>query len=259
MTSSVSSPPPAPPVPPDPPIDLDAINTQLADARAARIVEWAAEQFGDGLVMTSSFGAQSAVSLHLVTRVVPDIPVIFIDTGYLFPETYRFAHDLAERLKLNLKVYTPRITTGYLEAVHGKLWEQGEEGLTKYHQLVKIEPMQRALADLKVTAWIAGLRRGQTSHRANLRHVEVQDGRHKVHPILTWSTKDVHDYLKQHDLPYHPLYEKGYASIGDVHSTRPITDGEHERQGRFGGLRQECGLHVPGSAEENQSRESSGL
>lgn len=240
-------------------LDLNAVNAQLESASAQQIVRWAGETFGDGLVMTSSFGAQSAVMLHLVTSVLPDVPIIFIDTGYLFPETYRFAQQLTQRLNLNLRIYTPRLTTSHLEAIHGKLWEQGEEGLTRYHQIAKIEPMQRALKELNVTAWIAGLRRGQTDHRATLRHVETQNGQYKVHPILTWTGKEVHEYLKKHDLPYHPLVEQGYVSIGDTHSTRPVTDGEHERQGRFGGLRQECGLHLPTTAEENQSRESSGL
>ena len=251
MSSSVTSSPAQ--------IDLEAVNAQLEDASALRVVEWAAQQFESGLVMTSSFGAQSAVSLHLVTQVLPDVPVILIDTGYLFPETYKFVHELADRLNLNLKVYSPKMTAAWMEAIHGDLWNQGEQGLKQYLQIAKVEPMQRALRELNVTAWIAGLRRGQTSHRAKLRHVEVQDGRYKIHPILTWSTKDVHQYLKAHDLPYHPLYEQGYASIGDVHSTQPITADQHEREGRFGGLRQECGLHLPSSMEEDQSRESSGL
>jgi phosphoadenosine phosphosulfate reductase len=240
-------------------IDLAALAVELEQADASRIIQWAAETFGEGLVLTSSFGAQSAVMLHLVTQVVPEIPVILIDTGYLFPETYQFAHELTERLGLNLKIYTPRITTGYLEAVHGRLWEQGVEGLTRYHEIVKIEPMQRALKELKVTAWIAGLRRQQTDHRASLRAVEAQDGQYKIHPILDWTTKDVHEYLKKHDLPYHPLYAKGYKSIGDVHSTAPITGDMHERAGRFAGLKQECGLHLPKTTEENDSRLSSGL
>ncbi|MEX0745720.1 MAG: phosphoadenylyl-sulfate reductase [Phycisphaeraceae bacterium] len=240
-------------------LDLEAVNAALEDAPAQRVVQWASEMFADRLVMTSSFGAQSAVMLHLVTRVVPDVPVIFIDTGYLFPETYRFADHLADRLKLNLKVYRPQVTTGWLEAIHGRLWEQGAEGLAKYLQIVKVEPMQRALRELNVAAWLAGLRRGQTTHRSQLRRVERQNGQYKVHPILAWTTKDVHEYLKQHDLPYHPLYEQGYVSIGDVHSTVPITADEHERAGRFSGLRQECGLHLPASAEESQSRDSSSL
>lgn len=240
-------------------IDLDAVNAELHNADAERVVGWAHETFGNRLVMTSSFGAQSALMLHLVTRVVPHIPVILIDTGYLFPETYRFALALTERLNLNLKVYTPQVTTGWLEAVHGRLWEQGESGLEKYHQITKLEPMQRALRELKAEAWLAGLRREQTDHRAALRRLEQQDGRYKLHPVLDWTTRDVHEYMKRHDLPYHPLYEQGYASIGDVHSTRPITDLQHERDGRFRGLRQECGLHLPTTSEENESRNSSNL
>lgn len=240
-------------------IDLNAVNASLEEATAMEAIQWAADTFGDRLVMSSSFGAQSALMLHLATRVVPGIPVILVDTGYLFPETYRFAVQLKERLGLNLMVYQPRMTTGWLETVHGKLWEQGPEGLAKYHELVKVEPMQRALEELNAAAWLAGLRREQTDHRASLRTVEQQDGLYKVHPVLSWTTKDVHEYFKAHDLPYHPLYEQGYRSIGDVHSTRPIQAGEHEREGRFSGLRQECGLHLPSSNEENESRGCSGL
>jgi phosphoadenosine phosphosulfate reductase len=241
------------------PLDLDKVNADLADADAAAIVRWAADSFGRGLILTSSFGAQSAVMLHLVTRVVPDIPVVLIDTGYLFPETYQFVEQLTDRLKLNLKVYQPAITPARQEALFGRLWENGVEGLKKYHQINKIEPMQRALRELNVTAWLAGLRARQTEHRAALRTVEIQDGRYKVHPILRWSGKDVYEYLKAHDLPHHPLYEKGYPSIGDTHSTRPITAGEDERAGRFSGLKQECGLHLPATAEESASRDASGL
>ncbi len=210
--------------------------------------------------MTSSFGAQSALMLHMVTRILPDIPVILIDTGYLFPETYRFAMEMTERLNLNLKVYRPQMTNGWLEAIHGELWNQGPEGLKKYHQLVKIEPMQRALRELNAAAWIAGLRAEQTDHRLSLRSITRQNGQFKIHPILNWTTRQVHAYLKQHDLPYHPLYEKGYKSIGDIHSTVPITeDGSHERTGRFGGLQQECGIHLPQNEQENVSLGSSAL
>ena len=185
--------------------------------------------------------------------------MVLIDTGYLFPDTYRFVLELTERLRLNLKVYRPAMTTGWLEAVHGKLWTQGVEPLKQYHQIVKVEPMQRALRELKATAWLAGLRGQQTDHRSGLRFVEQQNDLYKVHPILNWTTKDVHQYLKANDLPYHPLYEQGYKSIGDVHSTLPITAGVDERDGRFGGQAQECGLHLPASKDEEQSRESSGL
>ncbi|MEM8739416.1 MAG: phosphoadenylyl-sulfate reductase [Planctomycetota bacterium] len=251
--------------PPTPTIDLDAVNARLADAEPAEAVRWAADAFGytasgGGLVMSTSFGVQSAVMLHLVTQVAPEIPVIFIDTGFHFQETYTFADELTDRLSLNLKVYAPAESPSWFVARHGQLWESDNpDDLNRYDRLRKVEPMARALDELGATATLAGLRRQQTNHRANLRKVAQQDGRFKVAPILTWSTKDVHDYLKTHDLPYHPLHEQGYASVGDWHSTRPITAGEDERSGRFNGLKQECGLHLPTTPQEDESRFSSGL
>jgi phosphoadenosine phosphosulfate reductase len=245
--------------------DLDSANADLQGMDAPQIVRWAADHFGAGLVMTTSFGAQAAVMLHLVTRELPRIPVVFIDTGFHFQETYQFADDLTRRLDLNLKVYHPQLSPAWMVARHGKLWDKGDSDAEKlansklYDTMRKVEPMQRALRELGVTAWLAGLRGRQTDHRAGLRHVEQQDGIYKVHPILTWSTRDIHEYIKRHDLPYHPLHDQGYVSIGDWHSTRPITAGEDERAGRFAGLKQECGLHLPATAEENASRESSGL
>jgi len=242
-----------------PDLDPALVNEQLADSDAAGIVRWAADAFGAGLMMSSSFGAQSAVMLHLVTKVVPDIPVILIDTGYLFPETYQFVEQLTASLKLNLKVYQPRLSPARHEALHGRQWEQDEDGLTEYNQVRKVEPMRRAMRELQATAWLAGLRREQTDYRATLETVQVQDGVYKVHPVLNWTTQQVHRYLTEHDLPYHPLYQQGYSSIGDHHSTVPITAGMSERDGRFAGLKQECGLHLPTSTEEEYSRESSGL
>lgn len=240
-------------------LDLASVNTRLASASAEEIVAFAVETFGDGLVLSTSFGAQAAVMLRLATLAKPDIPVVFVDTGYLFPETYRFADALTKRLRLNLKVAVPAITPARLEATEGKLWEDGLDGLKRYNQIFKVEPMQRALKELGATAWLAGLRSKQTDHRAQLRQVESQGGLYKIHPILDWSTRDVHEYLKKHDLPYHPLYDLGYKSIGDVHSTRAIALGEDERAGRFGGLTQECGLHLPATEKENVSAGSAGL
>jgi phosphoadenosine phosphosulfate reductase len=129
--------------------------------------------------------------LHLASRVVPNIPVIVIDTGYLFPETYQFIEELTKKFSLNVKIFSPQMTAARQEALYGKLWEQGEEGMDKYHAINKVEPMQRALKELGVTAWLAGLRRDQSDYRANLRTVEVQDGVHKIHPILDWSIAEL--------------------------------------------------------------------
>jgi len=205
------------------------------------------ERYGASLVLSTSFGAQAAVMLHLATRVAPGIPVVFVDTGYLFPETYAFADQLTRRLSLNLKVYRAVESPAWIEARHGRLWEKGLEGLATYNQIVKVAPMQRGLAELGARAWMAGLRRVQSSSREQLPVVSQQDGRMKVLPIVDWTDRDVHRYLTENDLPYHPLWDKGYVSIGDVHTTRPLTGDMTPEETRFFGIKRECGLHDTGA------------
>ncbi|WOD41933.1 phosphoadenylyl-sulfate reductase [Nodosilinea sp. E11] len=244
-----------------PVLDLNAINREWEDADATSLVQWGHDTFKDGLVMSTSFGIQSAVMLHLVTQVVPAIPVIWVDTGYLPVETYRFADELSQRLNLNLQVYQSPLSPARMEALHGRLWEQHDvDALNRYDKIRKVEPMQRALADLKATAWLTGLRSDQTDHRKSLGRVGQQGGRYKLLPILKWTSKDIYQYLVAHDLPYHPLFDKGYVTVGDWHSSRPITDADaNERDTRFRGLKQECGLHLPQSPEEAASLDSSSL
>ncbi len=206
-------------------------------------VEWALANLPGQSVLSSSFGAQSAVMLHLITRAVPDIPVVLIDTGYLFPETYRFVDELTERLKLNLKVYQPAVSAAWQEARFGKRWEQGLKGIEAYNREAKVEPMQRALEELDAGIWFAGLRREQSRSRAQRPLAEIQDGRWKVYPILDLTDRDIHRYLKEHDLPYHPLWDQGYVSIGDWHTTRSLAEVEDIEATRFFGLKRECGLH----------------
>lgn len=215
----------------------------LEQASAEDRVKWALKTYGDGLVLTTSFGIQSAVMLHLVTRLAPRIPVIFIDTGYLFPETYRFADELTQKLNLNLKTYVPSQTAARQEALHGKQWEQGLEGLKRYNHINKVEPMDRAVRELKATAWLAGLRRSQASTRGQLPVVQHQNKIAKIHPIIDWDNRTVHRYLTEHGLNYHPLWDEGYVSVGDWHSTSKLEVGMTEEQTRFGGLKRECGLH----------------
>lgn len=215
----------------------------LEGASAEERVRWAVERFGDGLIMTTSFGTHSAVMLHLVTAVRPDIPVVFIDTGYLFPETYRFAASLTERLNLNLKKYQARLSAAEQEALYGKLWENGEEGLRKYGLINKVEPMDRAVRELGAKAWLAGLRRSQGATRGERPVAQVQNRMTKVYPIIDWDNRKMHAYLTANDLPYHPLWEEGYVSLGDWHSTSKLMPGMAEADTRFGGVKRECGLH----------------
>ncbi len=222
---------------------LDSLNARLEALSAEARMVWAVERFGERLVLSSSFGAQAAVCLHMATVAKPDIPVLLIDTGYLFPETYRFVDVLTERLRLNLKVYRAELGPAWQEARYGKLWEQGLEGIERYNRINKVEPMQRALRELGAEAWIAGVRRQQSRSREDLSVALERNGRLKLHPIVDWTDRDVYRYLKRHDLPYHPLWEQGYVSIGDVHTTRRLVDGISEEETRFFGIKRECGLH----------------
>ena len=222
---------------------LDGLNLRLADMSAEDRVRWSLENLPGGHALSSSFGAQAAVSLHLVSSAMPSIPVILVDTGYLFPETYRFVDELVLRLALNLKVYQPSVSPAWLEARHGRLWEQGVEGIDRYNELRKTEPMQRALHDLGVGTWFAGLRRDQAETRSRIRPLEWRDGRWKVHPIFDWSDRQIFDYLRRHELPYHPLWHEGYVSIGDWHTTRTLAEAGDAEATRFFGLKRECGLH----------------
>ena len=224
-------------------LDLEAENALLESRSAEQRMAWALGRLRPRIVLSSSFGAQSAVLLHLATRQWPEIPVVLVDTGYLFSETYRFIDELTQRLRLNLKVYRAVMSPAWQEARYGKLWEQGVEGITQYNRMNKVEPMQRALDELGAHAWIVGLRRSQASTRRHLNVLGLQDGYLKIHPIVDWNDKHVYDYLTRYDLPYHPLWEQGYPSIGDWHTSHKLTDGMAEEETRFFGLKRECGLH----------------
>lgn len=221
-----------------------AANEWLADQTAETRIAWALENLPRDHVLSSSFGIQSAVMLHLMTRALPEIPVLLFDTGYLFPETYRFIDQMTERLSLNLRVFRADMTPAWQEARFGQLWEQGEEGLKRYNRMNKVEPMQRAMAKLGAGTWYSGLRRSQSDSRSGRKILEFQSGRVKFHPIVDWSNRDVHFYLKDHDLPYHPLWEQGYVSVGDTHTTRRLEEGMREEGTRFSPGNRECGLHL---------------
>ncbi len=226
--------------------DADAsrrINEWLGSVDAEARVRWSLANLPGPFALSSSFGAQAAVSLHLVTRQASDIPVILVDTGYLFPETYQFIEQLTKQLSLNIQRFASPQSVADFEAEHGKLWEKGREGLDQYLELRKVEPMRRSLKTLGTNTWFAGLRRSQAESRAKLNPLEVRDGRFKVHPIFDWSDRDVYLYLKAHGLPYHPLWDQGYISIGDWHSTKSLSEVSSAEELRFSGLKRECGIH----------------
>src|ERR1700678_1518529 len=222
---------------------LQKINDAFESFSSEQRVEQAVELLPGAHVLTSSFGAQAAVMLHLVNQVVPKIPVVLIDTGYLFPETYRFIDALTQRLNLNLTVFRSDASPAWQESRFGKLWDQGLEGIERYNRINKQEPLDRALRELGAETWFAGLRRVQAESRAQIAPIEFKRGRYKVHPLFDWTDRDVGRYLETHRLPSHPLWEKGYLSIGDWHSTRSLAEVDSMEELRFFGLKRECGLH----------------
>lgn len=228
-------------------IDLPRLNRAWKSLSAIQRVECALDHLPGSHVLSSSFGMQAAVMLHLVTRVMPEIPVIFVDTGYHFPETYRFVDQLADRFGLALHVARAEVGPAWQEARYGKRWEQGREGIRAYNAQNKVEPMQRKLDALGAGTWFSGLRRSQAQSRAALDFISVQWQRYKIHPIADWNDRKVHRYLQRHELPYHPLRDEGYLSIGDWHTTRSIHEVTDEEKLRFFGLTRECGLHEDGS------------
>jgi len=221
-------------------------NQTLEKQTAQQRAEWAMQNLPGAFVLSSSFGIQSAVMLHLLTQVDSNIPVLITDTGHLFPETYRFIEQMTERLNLNLKVYQANESAAWQMAKYGEEWASTEEALKAYNRRNKVEPLERGLTDLDAQTWFSGVRRQQSEHRQGLGVIGTLRGRYKVHPIIDWSNKDVHQYLTKHNLPYHPLWDEGYVSVGDVHSTKPLTLGMTEEETRFGGGQRECGLHTDG-------------
>lgn len=221
------------------------LNEQL-DAK--EIIKAVLKNDTHAVVLQSSFGMHSALMLHLVHQVIDElgmekIPTIWIDTGYLFKETYEYVDVLKNLFELNLKMYQSEYSPAHMEAKFGKLYETDH---FKYGYLRKVEPMERALKDTNARIILTGLRAVQTQHRQGMNIVNRQkDGRFKVCPILSWTDKDVEDYMVKNELPYHPLKYKGYATVGDTHSSRPVSDTDDSiRATRFHGKEQECGLHV---------------
>ncbi len=245
---------PAPTLPPDGagrPIDLVAVRQRLAQLPAQEQLRWALQTFGDGLAVTTSFGIQSAVLLQMVSELATQsgqvVPVIWVDTGYLPPETYRYADQLVQRLKLNLVVAQSLISPARMEALHGRLWETGQAGdLELYHRIRKVEPLDRSFGDLGVSCWASGVRGNQTDHRRAMEPLDPVRQRWSLRPLLAWSKRDVYYFMEEHQLPQHPLFEQGYSSVGDWHSSGPDRGDVAGRDTRFGGMQQECGIHLPG-------------
>ena len=206
------------------------------------ILEWAIREYGDDIAMSSSFQTQSMPLLHMATRIKPDIRIFFIDTGYHFWETLIFCVRVASDWNLNVIDLHRDARWDTFARQNLRNLPTDDPNLCCY--IHKVQPMQKAVNS--VWAWISGIRRDQTEERAHAKIVELQDdGLIKVNPLLNWTKADVKHYIEEHNLPKHPLLEKGYRSIGCAPCTVAVGDSDSDRAGRWVGRgKTECGLHT---------------
>tara|TARA_Y100001968_G_scaffold268392_1_gene258723 strand:- start:61 stop:831 length:771 start_codon:yes stop_codon:yes gene_type:complete len=226
---------------------IDQTSKDLEKLSAEARLQWGFEKFDEKFVLTTSFGIQSAVLLHMSLGLKPNKKpkVIWIDTGYLPKETYSYAEELTKLLELNLVVVQSHISPARMEALYGRLWETGvHKDLEKYHQIRKVEPLEKAFSDLNVHCWASGVRKGQTKNRKSMSHIDCIRERLALRPLLNWTKKDIFYYMEKNKLPQHPLFEKGYSSVGDWHSSEAENTNTKGRSTRFGGLSEECGIHL---------------
>ena len=223
-------------------LSLERVKERMEAATPNVIVAWAVETFSANVALSSSFQMQSLPLLHIVSQVAPQLPVLFLDTGYHFPETLTFRDQIVQAWGLNLKIVRAAVSHGEFIVRYGDALFRQNPDLCCY--INKVEPMQRALAGLQ--AWISGIRRDQSPSRKNAQVVEqTAQGTVRIHPMARWTRRDVWQYIHDHNLPEHPLLTQGYLSVGCAPCTRRVYEGEEERNGRWAGREKtECGLHT---------------
>lgn len=223
-------------------LDIAALNAQFEHASTEEILHWAWETFRPDIAVSSSFQTQSVPLLHIISRVCPEMPVIFIDTGFHFPETLAFRDKLQAQFNLNILTVRPTMTQSELLQQYGEALYRHDPDLCCY--INKVQPMQWITARMK--ALVAGVRRDQTANRQTMRVLQQPSkGPLRIHPMLNWTKDDVQAYRHAHNLPVHPLYHRGYVSVGCAPCTRSVFLGEDERAGRWADSdKKECGLHL---------------
>ena len=222
--------------------EIDRLSEEFESKSPQEIIRWAVDIFWPQVALSSSFQTQSVPLLHMASLIRRDILIFFLDTGYHFWETHMFREQLASHWQLNV-----------LDLYRDARWDEFARQRTRTLPgddpnlccfIHKVEPMQKALKDMK--AWISGIRRDQTSARANAKILELQeDGLLKINPLLNWTKEDVQRYARKNRLPAHPLFQRGYRSIGCAPCTIAIGVNDDERAGRWSGREKiECGLHT---------------
>lgn len=222
--------------------EIEQLAQQFETRTPQQIIRWAVDEFWPEVALSSSFQTQSMPLLHMATRIRHDILIFFLDTGYHFWETLLFQEQLASHWKLN--VLTLYRDNRWDEFTRNRIRTLPSDDPNLCCFIHKVQPMQRAMKDMK--AWISGIRRDQTPVRARAKILELQeDGLLKINPLLNWTKEDIKNYLREHGLPVHPLFQRGYRSIGCSPCTVAIGLNDDERAGRWHGRGKiECGLHT---------------
>ena len=230
-------------------LDLDRLNQRFDTAHPREILAWSTQNIPVGLVQASAFNVDDMVITDILYRdlkpVLP-VPVLFLETLHHFPQTLELVAKAKEIYNLNLQTYKiPELDTrAAFAAQYGEaLWEKD---IAKFHQLTKIGPLQRGLAELGTIAWITGRRRDQATTRVEMSVFELDNKqRLKINPLANWTRKDSWAYAFEYGVIYNPLHTQGYPSIGDEPLTTPVAEGEDERAGRWRGTgKTECGIHI---------------
>jgi phosphoadenosine phosphosulfate reductase len=219
-----------------------------------QVLAWAFNSFGNRVAISSAFGVEGMALMHMASRVRKDFRVFTVDTEFLFPETYNLIETIEQRYGITIERAYPLLSPDVQERLHGSaLWARNPDQCCS---LRKIEPLQRKLRELD--AWITSIRRDQTPARSAAQKIEwdTRFGLVKINPIADWSSKQVWRYINENDVPYNPLHDQGYPSIGCTHCTRAIRPGEDSRAGRWPGFaKTECGLHAIDAAPATSEAE----
>ncbi len=222
---------------------IAAASRQLDGASPQTILRWAVDTFGPKLTMATAFGAEGCCLIHMLAEIEPNVRIFNLDTGYQFEETLELRERIKRRYGIEVELVRPELTVAEYEEEHGgPLYRIRPDQCCHDRKLV---PLRRAVAGYD--AWVSAIRRDQTAHRAAAGVVQwdAKFNLVKVNPLLAWTKKDVWGFVLRHDVPYNPLHDQGYPSVGCWPCTRPVGDGEDERAGRWAGTaKKECGLHV---------------
>jgi phosphoadenosine phosphosulfate reductase len=223
-------------------LELEEAGNRLERATPKEILQWAFEEFADRLVIATGFGAEGMAVIDIAVQINPNPNVFFIDTGFLFPETYELRRRIEQRYGIEIKGFGSDLSPEAQDLQFGsRLWSRDPDLCCRIR---KLEPLNEALSGRG--AWVTAIRRDQSAARAGSRAVEwdYKWKLAKVNPLVRWTKRDVWSYIEKNEVPYNPLHDQGYPSIGCTHCTRAVREGEDERAGRWSGHQKtECGLH----------------